>query len=116
VRRHQGSIKVKEEPGADNVIVLSDNNDNQLESGSRWTNANLPPGCQRDNAWRRIYVTTFAGFVAGYRDPWIVNDEDAIKAMQKIWDKCFLNNSHPDIHHRVTLNDPVFSVVSMAVL
>jgi hypothetical protein len=60
---HQGSIKVKEEPGADNVIVVSDSNDNQLDSGSRQTNANLPLGCQRDNTWRRTYVTMVAVYV-----------------------------------------------------
>ena len=116
MRCHQGSIKAKEELGADDVIVLSDGNDNQLESGSRWTNAHLPPGSRRDNAFRRKHVTTVAVFVAGYKDPWIVSDEDAILVMQKIWDKVFLNSSHPDIQHQVVLNGPVFSIVSMAVL
>jgi hypothetical protein len=64
-----------------------------------------------------MYIPTFAVFVGGYRDPWIVSDEDAIEAMQKSWNKVFLNRRHAgDIQHQVTLNGPVFSIVSMTVL
>jgi hypothetical protein len=95
---------------------LSDSHENQPENGTRWTNADLPFGCRKDNVWRRTYIPTYITFVAGYRDPWTVGDDDAVTAMQKTWNKVYLNRSRmADIQHQVVVNNAVFSIVSMAV-
>ena len=117
VHCHQGDIMIKEEPAAANVIVLSDSNKNQPENGTRWTNANLPFGSRKDNVWRRMYIPMYTTFVAGYKDPWAVSDDEAVEAMQRTWDKVYLNRGRtPDIQHQVVLNNAVFSIVCMAVL
>jgi hypothetical protein len=59
-----------------------------------------------------VFIPTYVNFVAAYKDPWFVNDEDALNAMQEVWDVVFLNrSSSEDIPHVIELNMAVFSIV-----
>jgi hypothetical protein len=79
----------------------------------RWNNSHLPPSSLSNNSWRRVFIPTFINFLATYTDPWVIEDAEAIKAMQKIWDHIYLNRpGFPDIPYAVVTNQAVFSVVS----
>jgi hypothetical protein len=75
----------------------------------KFNNSHLPAGCQDGNRWRRVFVPTYIGFVAGYRDPWTVNDKNAVAIMQAIWNKVYEN---PRIAYQIEPQQEVFSVVS----
>jgi hypothetical protein len=81
-------------------------------ANKKFVNKQLPAGCEKGNRWRRVFIPTYISYVAGYKDPWFVDDDDAVDAMQHIWDRVF---SSDGIVHVVEVNDSVFSIVSTAV-
>jgi hypothetical protein len=96
----------------DENATIEGPSESESHPNSRFVNANLPTGCNKANAWRRNYIPTYTAFVAAYRDPWVVEDEDAIAAMQLAWNAVFINRiSGEDIPHTVTLNQAVFCIV-----
>jgi hypothetical protein len=84
-------------------------NKNSGRATTKFNNSHLPSGCQDGNRWRRIFVPTYITFVAGYDNPWSVTDDDAVPAMQAIWNKVYDN---PKITHKIEAQQAVFSVVS----
>src|SRR5580658_11190214 len=105
----QGIVAIKSEG---NDEELSVDEEGQGSSGRRWNNTHLPPGSLSNNVWRRAFIPTFINFLATYRDPWVIDDGEAIKAMQQIWDRIYLNRvGFPDIPYTVVANQAVFSVV-----
>jgi hypothetical protein len=56
-----------------------------------YTNRDLPPGSQDANVWHRVFIPTYIVFVANYSDPWSVKDEDALVALQHVWNTVYLN-------------------------
>ena len=78
-------------------------------AGKKFVNKQLPVGCERANKWCHVFIPTYVNYVAGYKDPWFVDDDDAINAMQHAWDHIFDSDG---IAHVVEVNDTVFSIVS----
>jgi len=75
-------------------------------------NGDLPSGCLTNDAWCRAFVPTYLRWAATQEDPWALDDEKALDAMQKIWNAIY-NKTVP---YTITLNDPVFSIVSRPIL
>jgi hypothetical protein len=71
-------------------------------------NGDLPAGCQDNNTWHCDFIPTYLWWVATQPDPWNVDDEKALEALQAIWDKIY----GVKIPYVITLNDAVFSIVS----
>jgi hypothetical protein len=75
-------------------------------------NGDLPSGCQTNDTWRRAFIPTYLWWVATQEDPWALDDEKALDAMQDIWNTIYDKN----VTHTITLNDPVFAIVSHSYL
>jgi hypothetical protein len=69
-------------------------------------NGDLPSGCRTNDAWRRAFIPTYLWWVATQEDPWALDDEKALDAMQTIWDVIYKKT----VPYTITLNDPVFFV------
>ena len=78
-------------------------------------NGDLPDGCQTGDAWRHAFVPTYLWWVATRLDPWCLDDDEAIEAMQAIWDTIY-DTKDTKIVHVVTLNDAVCSIVNKPIL
>jgi hypothetical protein len=92
-------------------------------------NGDLPDGCQTGDAWRRAFIPTYLWWVSTQPDPWCVDEEKAIEAMQEIWDAIYDSKDKKDkknkkdtkdddtkIPYVITLNDAVSSVVNKPIL
>jgi len=95
-------------------------------------NGDLPDGCQTGDVWRRTFIPTYLWWVATQPDPWCLDDEKAIEAMQDIWDTIYVTKDTKDtkdkkdnkdkkdddtkIVYVITLNDAVFSIVNKPTL
>jgi len=75
-------------------------------------NGDLPSGCQTNDTWRRAFIPTYLRWVATQGDPWALDDEKALKAMQDIWDAIYEQR----VQYTITLNDPVSSIVSQPIV
>ena len=64
--------------------------------------------------WRQAYIPTYISFVAAYKDPWCVEDADAVSGMQETWNRIYVDhrNINEKIPHTIALNEAVFSIVS----
>lgn len=60
-----------------------------------------------DDCYRGIFILTFTWWVVHQADPWTIKDEDAIEAMQIIWDGVYGSK----IKHKITVGDSVFKNV-----
>jgi hypothetical protein len=85
-------------------------------------NGDLPDGCQTGDVWRRAFIPTYLWWVATQPDPWCLDDEKAIEAMQDIWDAIYDTKDKKDkkdddtkIVYAITLNDAVFSIVNKVI-
>ena len=74
-------------------------------SHRKFINGDLPVGCERGNKWRRVFIPTYIAYVTGYMDAWFVEDDDAIAAMQVIWEVTYLNTNLSK--HSIQVNDAV---------
>jgi hypothetical protein len=86
-------------------------------------NGDLPDGCLTGDVWRRAFIPTYLWWVATQPDPWCVDDEKAVEAMQNIWDTIYDTKDKKDkkdddtkIVYTITLNDAVFSIVNKPAL
>jgi hypothetical protein len=103
-RSYQGVIAIKDEP-------IEAPHAGKMQSGP-FKNTDLPKGYNVGNAWRRIFIPTYTSFVSASKDPWNVDDGEAVVAMQKIWDVVYVaGNKGNKIPHKVLANQAVFSVV-----
>jgi hypothetical protein len=57
----------------------------------KFINSDLPVGCDKGNKWRRAFVPTYISFVASHIDPWSVDDDEAVLAMQLSWNMVYLH-------------------------
>jgi hypothetical protein len=83
----------------------------QPSSRKGFKNGDLPAGCQDNDTWRSTFIPTYLWWVATQPDPWNVDDEKALEALQAIWDKIY----GPKIVYVIVLNDPVSSIVSKVI-
>ena len=78
----------------------------------KYTNANLPSGCQDSGTWRRTFIPTYLQYLASRdsdTDAWAVNDDEGVSIQQKIWEFVYGDK----IPHIITVQGPVFSLVSV---
>jgi len=94
--------KTKEE---DEVVELP--NQQRTGTGSKFTNRDLPPGCQGGNRWRSVFIPSVAHWCRGNVDPWTIEVGDLRDTMQAIWDEVYRNQ----VVHHITLKGAVFHVV-----
>ena len=88
---------------------------NQQVGRKKFVNGDLPEGCEKRNRWRRVFIPSYIHFIASYSDPWSMNDDDIIEAMQSTWDEVFVDSIDKYgecIPHVVEINEAVFSIVS----
>lgn len=70
------------------------------------TNKDLPPGSA--DQWTKTVVPTLMVFIAGRKDIWSVDEDDAAFALQQIWDYTF----GKAIRCQITPRSPIFGLVS----
>ena len=76
----------------------------------KFINGDLPVGCEKGNKWRRTFIPTYIAFVASHTDPWSVDDDEAVTAMQLSWNAVYLNTTlMPQV---VRVDDAIFFIVS----
>ena len=78
-------------------------------------NGDLPDGCQTSDAWHHAFIPTYLWWVVTWPDPRCLDDDEAIEAMQAIWDMIY-DMKDTKIAHVVTLNDAVFSIINKPIL
>jgi hypothetical protein len=47
----------------------------------KWTTADLPIGCNKNNLFRKKFIPTYIKWVGEQNDPWMVDDLAAVTAM-----------------------------------
>ena len=94
--------KMKEE---EEVVELL--NHTKSSTSSKFTNHDLPPGCQDGNVWCGVFIPSVTHWCGGDVDPWTIEPGDLCDAMQIIWDKVY----HNTVDHYITLKGAVFHVV-----
>jgi hypothetical protein len=67
----------------------------------------LPEGSTENNRFRAVFITTYICWVAQYPDPWRIENEEAVNAMQKIWAAVYDKR----IQFKVTTDSSVFKQV-----
>ena len=73
----------------------------------------LPPGCQDNGAWRRIFIPIYLQYLAcrdSDKDTWAVNDDEAVPIQQEIWNFVYGNK----VPHIITVQGPVFVLVGVS--
>ena len=82
---------------------------NRPKAGTgKFTNQNLPLGCQDGNLWRGTYIPSLAHWCGGHVDPWTIEAGELHDAMQVIWDEVYRDS---EVEHFITLKGAVFHVV-----
>ena len=69
-------------------------------------NKDLPNGVHDNNRWHQKFIPTFLWWVAKQSDPWNLDDDDVVTALQQIW-----NIVYPKIPYVVKQKGPVVAVV-----
>jgi hypothetical protein len=99
----QGIVKIE-----DRLMPKSGGVDKNSKSCSgRKKNQDLPAGCL--DLWRSCFIPTWHWALGFYDDPWVINDDDAVVIMQKIWDVVYKGV----VSHTIVVNDAVFAIVSV---
>jgi hypothetical protein len=78
------------------------------QAGRKWTTADLPEACHTNNLFRKSFIPTYIKWVSQGRNPWTVDDLDAVAAMRKIWNAVYGNT----IRYTISTDGPVFAIVS----
>ena len=82
---------------------------NRPKAGTgKFTNQNLPLGCQDGNLWHGTYIPSLAHWCGGHVDPWTIEAGELHDAMQVIWDEVYRDS---EVEHFITLKGAVFHVV-----
>ncbi|KAI6003230.1 hypothetical protein F5J12DRAFT_893857 [Pisolithus orientalis] len=97
--------KCTETKAEDGVIELP--NCPRNNASSKFTDQDLPPGCQDGNVWHGIYIPSLAHWCGGYVNPWTIEAGDLQDAMQIIWDEVYCGK----VEHYIAPRGPVFHVV-----
>ena len=69
-------------------------------------NKDLLNGVHNKNCWHQKFIPTFLWWVAKQLDPWSLNDDNVINALQQIWDIVYSN-----IPYMVKQKGPIIVVV-----
>jgi hypothetical protein len=77
------------------------------QAGRKWTLADLPEACNKNNLFRKRFIPTYIKFVAQSGDPWTIDDLAAVTAMQKIWNAIYGQT----IPYTISTDGPVFAIV-----
>ena len=95
-------IRIKKEESEEHEVV---------KGSVKWNNNDLPPGCNDNLEWRRVFVPTYLTFLAARPDPWTIEDDAACQGLQKIWNTVYHNRpGKPDHFHMVLSQRAVFGV------
>jgi hypothetical protein len=101
------------------AIIKIDNPPKELEEvphrsrkQKKFRNEDLPNGSQECGRWRKNFVTTLFWYVAYQPDPWNLDDNDTVIAMQQIWDSLY----GKAVPYNVTVHDAVFTIVGALLL
>jgi hypothetical protein len=86
-------------------------NDAERHPAKRFTNQDLPAGCQDHSYWRHRFIPTYLQFVGAFADPWSIPDTDSLAALRKAWAKVYGQR----IVYKVTAHDAVFTLVSFLI-
>ena len=70
------------------------------------SNKDLPDGVHNKERWHRKFIPTFLWWVAKQSDPWNLDDDDVVIALQQIWDVIY-----PNIAYKVEIKGAVVAVV-----
>jgi hypothetical protein len=71
------------------------------------SNKDLPHGVHDKDHWHRKFIPTFLWWVAKHSDPWNLDDNDVVIALQQIWDVIY-----PNIEYTVEQKGAVVAVVT----
>ncbi|KAN0109337.1 hypothetical protein V8E52_009381, partial [Russula decolorans] len=69
----------------------------------KFRNEDLPRGCQDQNRWRKRFIPTFLWYTAYQMDPWNLEEDAAVDAMQQIWNQIY----GKAIPYQITTHDAV---------
>ena len=75
----------------------------------------LPLGCQDNGTWRCIVIPSYLQYLACQdtdKDVWTVDDDEAVSIQQEIWNFVYGDK----VPHIVTVQGPVFALVSVSIL
>ena len=75
-------------------------------------NGDLPEGCTIGDHWHRAFITTYIWWAAQQCDPWNTNDDEAVLALQQIFNTIY----DTSVTYTIAVNDAVFSIVSSSIL
>ncbi|KAN0107709.1 hypothetical protein V8E52_009876 [Russula decolorans] len=95
-RRITSSTLVKVE---DTPIVLYQ----KAPQKKKFRNEDLPCGCQDQNRWCKRFIPTFLWYTAYQMDPWNLEEDAAVDAMQQIWNQIY----GKAIPYQITTHDAV---------
>lgn len=70
-------------------------------------NRDLPDGVHNKDRWHRKFIPTFLWWVAKQSDPWNLDDDEVVVALQLIWDVIY-----PNIAYTVEQKGAVVAVVT----
>ncbi|KAH7905287.1 hypothetical protein BJ138DRAFT_968409, partial [Hygrophoropsis aurantiaca] len=56
-----------------------------LRCRKRYNNSDLPANARKDNLWRRKFITTLTLWSGGYKDPFVIPNDDLWCAIRVIW-------------------------------
>jgi hypothetical protein len=73
----------------------------------KFQNEDLPRGCQDDNRWRGNFIPTFLWYAAYQMDPWNLEEDAAVDAMQQIWNQLY----GKAIPYHIATHDLVYIIV-----
>lgn len=76
----------------------------------KYTNADLPKGCQDKYLWRHVFIPTVYTYFAACPDPWSQNDNLVVGKLQLVWNKSF--EDEPCVRHTILPSKAVFSVAA----
>jgi len=79
------------------------------QAGHKWTVADLPQGCNKNNLFHKHFIPMYIKFLAQGGDPWTVDELTAVMAMQKIWNMVYGKT----IPYKISSDGPVFAIVSL---
>ena len=94
-------------PSAESRHVAADHKE-------KYTNAQLPAGCQDNSAWCRLFIPTCLQYLAS-RDSdnvWAINNDEAVSMQQNIWNFVYRKK----IPHIITVQGPVFALIGILIL
>ena len=80
------------------------------EGGKRqrkFTNRDLPQGSHNDNDWRGKFIPTYEKWLGTRNEPWIVDENENVAALQTIWNAVYLH-----IDHIIDIDGPVYHIIS----